>query len=171
MAQYPSPRQYWMSSPPGRRAAKLVPQVLGDDPELDRAAAEARAHRRLEQAGERELFQPHVAEAVVGHATDVADLLTIGGDDTAFATSGVARAREARLLVAPVPKTIDNDRPLPPERAHFRFTTAVDIGTDLVKLLMKDAATTDQGFFVTGWAGTPALSPSASGGRPGPPSP
>src|SRR5713101_3555586 len=56
--------------PPGRRAAKLVPQVRGDDPDLDRAAAEARAHRRLEQAGERERFPPHVAEAVVGHATE-----------------------------------------------------------------------------------------------------
>ena len=83
----------------------------------------------------------------------------------------MARALEGRLLVAPVPKPLDNDRPLPPDVPTFGFTTAVDMGTDLVQPLMKDAATTDQGFFVTGWAGTPALSPSASGGRPGPPSP
>jgi 6-phosphofructokinase 1 len=62
---------------------------------------------------------------------DVASRLTIGGADTAFATSGVARAREGRLRVAHVPKTIDNVRPLPPDVPTFGFTTAVDMGTDL----------------------------------------
>jgi 6-phosphofructokinase 1 len=80
---------------------------------------------------------------------DVSYLLTIGGDDTAFATSGVARALEGRLLVAHVPKTIDNDLPLPPDVPTFGFTTAVDVGKDLVENLMKDAATTDKWFFVT----------------------
>ena len=48
-----------------------------------------------------------------------------------------------------VPKTIDNDLPLPPDVPTFGFKTAVNLGKDLVKNLMKDAATTDKWFFVT----------------------
>jgi 6-phosphofructokinase 1 len=80
---------------------------------------------------------------------DVSYLLTIGGDDTAFATARVARALEGRLAVVHVPKTIDNDLPLPADVPTFGFNTAVDLGKDLVKNLMKDAATTDKWFFVT----------------------
>ena len=80
---------------------------------------------------------------------DVSYLLTIGGDDTAFATSRVAQALEGRLAVVHVPKTIDNDLPLPPEVPTFGFMTAIDLGKDLVQNLMKDAATTDKWFFVT----------------------
>ena len=42
-------------------------------------------------------------------------LLTIGGDDTAFASSRLAKALEG-LTVAHVPKTIDNDLPMPRAR-------------------------------------------------------
>ena len=80
---------------------------------------------------------------------DVSYLLTIGGDDTAFATAQVARALEGRLAVVHVPKTIDNDLPLPPDVPTFGFNTAVNLGKDLVKNLMNDAATTDKWFFVT----------------------
>ena len=76
-------------------------------------------------------------------------LLTIGGDDTAYGAARVAEALGGRLAVAHVPKTIDNDLPLPPEVPTFGFMTAVDLGKDLVKNLMWDAATTDKWFFVT----------------------
>ena len=76
-------------------------------------------------------------------------LLTIGGDDTASGAAAVARVLGGKLAVAHVPKTIDNDLPLPPGVPTFGFTTAVDIGKDLVRNLMKDAATTDKWFFVT----------------------
>jgi 6-phosphofructokinase 1 len=82
-------------------------------------------------------------------ALGVSYLLTIGGDDTAFATSRVAHALEGRLAVVHVPKTIDNDLPLPPDVPTFGFNTAVDVGKDLVKNLMNDAATTGKWFFVT----------------------
>src|SRR5207247_2594884 len=49
-------------------------------------------------------------------------LITIGGDDTAFAVSRVARALPG-LAVAHVPKTIDNDLPLPSDIVTFGFTT------------------------------------------------
>src|SRR5215831_10067400 len=39
---------------------------------------------------------------------DVSYLVTIGGDDTAFASSRIARATSGELRVVHVPKTIDN---------------------------------------------------------------
>lgn len=79
----------------------------------------------------------------------VSYLLTIGGDDTAFAVSRLAEALEGSLAVAHVPKTIDNDLPLPHEVVTFGYMTAVNLGKELVKNLMMDAATTERWFFVT----------------------
>src|SRR5438067_1189109 len=88
----------------------------------------------------------HVAEALKRLGVD--HLLTIGGDDTAFAASRLARAMPG-LTVAHVPKTIDNDLPLPGEIVTFGFTTATNLGKELVRNLMQDAATTERWFFVT----------------------
>jgi 6-phosphofructokinase 1 len=79
---------------------------------------------------------------------DVDHLITIGGDDTAFAASRVAKAMD-RLTVAHVPKTIDNDLPLPSDIPTFGFTTACNLGKELVRNLMQDAQTTERWFFVT----------------------
>ncbi|MEK7701467.1 MAG: diphosphate--fructose-6-phosphate 1-phosphotransferase [candidate division NC10 bacterium] len=75
-------------------------------------------------------------------------LITIGGDDTAYSASRVAKALPS-LTVAHVPKTIDNDLPLPSDIVTFGFTTACNLGKDLVRNLMQDAATTERWFFVT----------------------
>ena len=75
-------------------------------------------------------------------------LITIGGDDTAFAASRLARALDG-LTVAHVPKTIDNDLPLPSDVVTFGFATECNLGKDLVRNLMQDAATTERWFFVT----------------------
>jgi 6-phosphofructokinase 1 len=75
-------------------------------------------------------------------------LITIGGDDTAYAASRLAKAM-AGLTVAHVPKTIDNDLPLPSDIVTFGFTTACGLGTELVRNLMQDAATTERWYFVT----------------------
>jgi 6-phosphofructokinase 1 len=48
-----------------------------------------------------------------------------------------------------VPKTIDNDLPLPGDVVTFGFTTACNLGKELVRNLMQDAATTERWFFVT----------------------
>jgi 6-phosphofructokinase len=75
-------------------------------------------------------------------------LLTIGGDDTAFAASRLAKTLDG-LTVAHVPKTIDNDLPLPSDIVTFGFATACNLGKELVRNLMQDAATTERWFFVT----------------------
>ncbi|HEV8308971.1 MAG TPA: diphosphate--fructose-6-phosphate 1-phosphotransferase [Methylomirabilota bacterium] len=79
----------------------------------------------------------------------VSYLITIGGDDTAFAAARLSQALGGEVGVAHVPKTIDNDLPLPPEVVTFGFTTACNLGKDLVHNLMRDAATTERWFFIT----------------------
>ena len=80
------------------------------------------------------------AETLRGLGVD--HLLTIGGDDTAYAASRLAREAPG-LTVAHVPKTIDNDLPLPGDIVTFGFATACNLGKELVRNLMQDAQTTD----------------------------
>jgi 6-phosphofructokinase len=75
-------------------------------------------------------------------------LVTIGGDDTAFSASEVAEAAGGEIRVAHVPKTIDNDLPLPGGIPTFGFETARSVGVELVNNLMTDAMTTRRWFFV-----------------------
>lgn len=78
-------------------------------------------------------------------------LVTIGGDDTALSASRLAdKAKEKNqdLRVAHVPKTIDNDLPLPGDMPTFGFRTACEVGAHLVRNLMVDSATMPRWFLV-----------------------
>jgi ATP-dependent phosphofructokinase / diphosphate-dependent phosphofructokinase len=75
-------------------------------------------------------------------------LVTVGGSDAAYSASRLAEAAPG-LRIAHVPKTIDNDLPLPSDVVTAGFTTACHIGKDLVRTLLTDAATTQRWFFVT----------------------
>ena len=75
-------------------------------------------------------------------------LVTIGGDDTAFSASRLAEAAGGGLRVAHVPKTIDNDLPLPGGTPTFGFETARSVGVQLVNNLMTDAMTTQRWYLV-----------------------
>ena len=75
-------------------------------------------------------------------------LVTIGGDDTAYGASEVAKAGEGSLKVAHVPKTIDNDLPLPGGMPTFGFETVRQVGTQAVLNLMEDARTTNRWYFI-----------------------
>jgi 6-phosphofructokinase len=79
---------------------------------------------------------------------DVSQLITIGGDDTAFSAMKLAEHAAGRLRVVHVPKTIDNDLDLPGEIDTFGFQTARHYGVDIVKNLMVDAKTTSRWYFV-----------------------
>jgi 6-phosphofructokinase 1 len=75
-------------------------------------------------------------------------LVTIGGDDTATSASRVAAAAGGRIRVAHVPKTIDNDLPLPEGIPTFGFETAREHATAVVERLIEDCRTTNRWFFV-----------------------
>jgi ATP-dependent phosphofructokinase / diphosphate-dependent phosphofructokinase len=79
---------------------------------------------------------------------DVTDLLTIGGDDTAYSAMKLEERAGGRLRVVHVPKTIDNDLDLPPTVDTFGFQTARHYGAEIVKNLMVDAKTTSRWYFV-----------------------
>jgi 6-phosphofructokinase 1 len=70
----------------------------------------------------------------------VTHLVTIGGDDTAKSSATVADWSSIRTVH--VPKTIDNDLPLPPHIPTFGFQTARHVGAELVENLMEDARAT-----------------------------
>lgn len=71
-------------------------------------------------------------------------LLTIGGDDTTYGALRIAERAGGRLRVAAVPKTIDNDLPLPDNAPTFGFETARSLGTALTENLLVDARTTSR---------------------------
>ncbi len=75
-------------------------------------------------------------------------LLTIGGDDTAYSASVVEKEAKGKISVAHVPKTIDNDLPLPGGMPTFGFETARHLGVRLVQNLMEDARSTGRWYFV-----------------------
>ncbi len=76
----------------------------------------------------------------------VTHLVTIGGDDTAYAASRIADFAKNSLGLTinfvHVPKTIDNDLPLPEGIPTFGFETARSLGTQIVSNLMEDAKPT-----------------------------
>ncbi|HWQ84732.1 MAG TPA: 6-phosphofructokinase, partial [Anaerolineales bacterium] len=79
-------------------------------------------------------------------------LVSIGGDDTAFSASRVAQYAQdvmgISLRSVHIPKTIDNDLPLPEDIPTFGFETARDLGAQLVMNLKRDALTSQHWFLV-----------------------
>jgi 6-phosphofructokinase 1 len=79
---------------------------------------------------------------------NVTQLITIGGDDTAFSAMKLEQRGAGRIRVVHVPKTIDNDLDLPPYVDTFGYQTARHHGAEIVKNLMVDAKTTSRWYFV-----------------------
>jgi len=83
-------------------------------------------------------------------------LVTIGGDDTAFSGSQVSKrvgpgtkhADGKFMRVCHVPKTIDNDLPLPEGTPTFGFETARHYGTLTTRSLHADAKTTGRWYII-----------------------
>ena len=81
-------------------------------------------------------------------ALGVDHLLCIGGDDTTFSALKIADVASGDIRVATVPKTIDNDLPLPDNMPTFGFETARAVGANIVESLMEDAKTTTRWYVV-----------------------
>jgi ATP-dependent phosphofructokinase / diphosphate-dependent phosphofructokinase len=79
---------------------------------------------------------------------NVSQLITIGGDDTAFSAMKLEQRAAGRIRVIHVPKTIDNDLDLPPYVDTFGFQTARHYGVEIIKNLMVDAKTTSRWYLV-----------------------
>lgn len=71
-------------------------------------------------------------------------LVTVGGDDTASTANRIAKFLEDKkypIHNIHVPKTIDNDLPLPENAPTFGFNSAKDEGAHLAKTVYEDART------------------------------
>ncbi len=82
-------------------------------------------------------------------ALQIRYLITIGGDGTSHMARLIEKEALGMISVVHVPKTIDNDLPLPGGMPTFGYETARDLGVRLVKNLMVDARTTGRWYFVT----------------------
>jgi 6-phosphofructokinase 1 len=78
----------------------------------------------------------------------VRQLVTIGGDDTAYSASKVHARAGGFIRVAHVPKTIDNDLLLPGSAPTFGFETARHVGVGIVRNLAADARTTSRWYLI-----------------------
>jgi 6-phosphofructokinase 1 len=79
---------------------------------------------------------------------NVTMLVTIGGDDTAYSGSQVYLKAGGSIRVAHVPKTIDNDLPLPGSTPTFGFETARQVGVGIIRNLAEDARTTSRWYLI-----------------------
>ena len=71
-------------------------------------------------------------------------LVTVGGDDTASTANRIAKFLEDKqypIKNIHVPKTIDNDLPLPENAPTFGFNSAKDEGAHLARTIYEDART------------------------------
>lgn len=75
-------------------------------------------------------------------------LVCIGGDDTTFGATRIAERTAGRIGVCTVPKTIDNDLPLPENAPTFGFETARSVGAHIIESLIEDARTTVRWYIV-----------------------
>ena len=71
-------------------------------------------------------------------------LITIGGEDTATAAARICEDSHGDIRVAHIPKTIDNDLPLPANTPTFGFETARHLGTQWALNLMEESRTTNR---------------------------
>ncbi|HBX53016.1 MAG: 6-phosphofructokinase [Bacteroidetes bacterium RIFOXYA12_FULL_35_11] len=77
-------------------------------------------------------------------------LVTIGGDDTASSANRISQylaENNHKIQNIHVPKTIDNDLPLPDNIPTFGYHTAKNEGVRICKTILEDARTSD-GWFV-----------------------
>ena len=79
-------------------------------------------------------------------------LVTIGGDDTASTAVRVSKylkSKNVDVATIHVPKTIDNDLPLPHRNPTFGFHSAKDQGVKLGSIIAEDARTTQSWYVLS----------------------
>jgi 6-phosphofructokinase len=76
-------------------------------------------------------------------------LITVGGEGTLFMANWIEKEARGSMSVVHVPKTIDNDIPLPGGQTTFGYQTARHWGVSIVENIMEDAKTTGRWYFIT----------------------
>jgi len=140
---------------PGRHAVRLeIPQVARihfDGGSILRTSRTSLLNE--ERLKSSTVVEPDVAKVkrVVSHVAlmGISNLITIGGDDTALSAKFICEASGGDFRLVHVPKTIDNDLPLPHDIPTFGFSTARFTGAQIVKNLMQDSQATGRWYLAT----------------------
>lgn len=82
-------------------------------------------------------------------ALKVRYLVTVGGEGTLYMARWIEKTAKGSIAVIHVPKTIDNDIPLPGGMPTFGYETARHWGVEIVENIMEDARTTGRWYFIT----------------------
>jgi ATP-dependent phosphofructokinase / diphosphate-dependent phosphofructokinase len=129
----------------GRDLSKLRPLTIDDVSRVHLLGGSI-----LGTSRENPTASPNAIRAVVDtlQQAGITHLVTIGGDDTALSSSYVSEHSAGAIHSVHVPKTIDNDLPLPPHVPTFGFETARHVGVELVRNLMEDARSTRRWYIV-----------------------
>jgi len=85
---------------------------------------------------------------------EVEALVIIGGDDMVASSLAIEQKSEGEIRVVQIPKSIDNDLPLPPHLTTLGYETARQTGVAIVESLMEDAETTGR-WYVCATMGRP----------------
>lgn len=73
-------------------------------------------------------------------------LVTVGGDDLVASSAAIEHRSEGEIKVVQIPKSIDNDLPLPHSQTTLGYETARQVGVGIVKSLIEDAKTSGRWF-------------------------
>ena len=76
-------------------------------------------------------------------------LITIGGEGTLYMARWIEKEAKGSIAVVHVPKTIDNDLPMPGGIPTFGYETARHWGVEIVENILEDARATGRWYFVT----------------------
>ena len=128
-----------------RNADELRPLTIDDVSRVHLAGGSV-----LGTSRENPTRSPEALQAVIDtlKQAGITHLVTIGGDDTALSSRTVSERSEGAIRSVHVPKTIDNDLPLPPHVPTFGFQTARHVGAEIVQNLMEDARSTRRWYVV-----------------------
>lgn len=99
-------------------------------------------------------YKPKDSEFSVDFFTkyNVKLLVTIGGDDTASTANRLSkflRTNKVNVANIHVPKTIDNDLPLPYDNPTFGFNTAKEEGVRITNTICEDSRTSNNWFVIS----------------------
>lgn len=82
------------------------------------------------------------------NAAQAKRLVIVGGEGSLYLSQRIAKECPP-LSVVHIPKTIDNDIPLPDEAPSFGYESARQAGTKIIETLLVDAKTTGRWYIVT----------------------
>lgn len=128
---------------------QFVPLAIGDISRIHLKGGTVLKTSRANPTGSEEMLRNTVNAL---QQAGIHYLITTGGDDTAFSAYTVTRFAQEKmgfdLRSVHVPKTIDNDLPLPEGIPTFGYETARHEGTQIIKNLMEDAQSTVRWYII-----------------------